>query len=159
MEKGMDKSELNLVAKTINGTFTRASPADFAEKVGIPAGWFVVSWRWMPETLQRRAQHGKWYKITSKHESIYRVLRFSTKLNGGEVKGEGQIVMDWSGWIELSGFANNTNVELTLEITPVSWWKYLVCVLSHPDPIYRLASELAILSVALGILSVVLAVV
>ena len=141
----------------MKGVFDRVSPAQFAEKVGIPPAWLVVSWRWMPGKSERRRQHGKWYKIRSPDAAIYRVLRFSSNLGGGPKQGTGDIVLDWPGWIELSDFAEDTSLRLELELTPVSWWEYPRCAISHPDPTHRLAGELAVLSVALGLLSVLLA--
>ena len=49
----------------MKGTFIRISPAQFAEKVGIPASWFVISWRWIPDKSQRRRAHGSWYMIAA----------------------------------------------------------------------------------------------
>lgn len=143
----------------MKGTFSRISPAAFSERTGIPDAWFVISWRWMPEKSDRRRQHGKWYRIKSTNSTVYRVLRFSTHLPGSESQEVGDIVLDWPGWLELNGFAENVDDSLELKIEPASWWVYPKCALAHPDPTHRLAAELALVSVALGAISLVLGVV
>src|SRR5450432_1713550 len=104
--------------------FTRTSPAAFAEKVGIPAGWFVISHRWMPLKPDRRKAHGHWYKIVSRHGTIFRILRFSTNLEGSAETKRGQIVVDWPGWLELWGYADNVDLPAELEITRASRWRF-----------------------------------
>ena len=141
----------------MDGTFTRISPAEFAEKVGIPAGWFVISHRWMGDKKQRRLSHGKWFKIKSEHTTIYRILRFSPNLEGGPKQNTGQMVLDWPGWIDLWGRAEDVDRALDLEFTEAKRWEYPKMAMSHPDPTHRLAGELGLLSVFLGLLSVILA--
>lgn len=68
-------------------------------------------------------------------------------------------MLDWPGWLELNGFAENVDDSLELKIEPASWWVYPKCALAHPDPTHRLAAELALVSVALGAISLVLGVV
>ena len=54
----------------MKGSFERVSPAAFAERIGIPLGWFVISHRWMPEKKQRRERHGKWFKLSTSSVSL-----------------------------------------------------------------------------------------
>lgn len=143
----------------MKGKFTRISPAAFAEKVGIPAGWFVVSHRWMPEKSTRRQSHGRWFKIKSTEGEIFRILRFSVKLEGSPKSGTGEIVVDWPGWLELFGHAENVDGPIELELSEAHWWQFPRLAVSHPDPTIRLSGLLGLLSVVLGVLSVVLAVV
>ena len=143
----------------MKGNFTRISPAAFAEKVGIPAGWFVVSHRWMPEKSGRRLSHGRWFKIKSAEGEIFRILRFSASLEGSPNSGTGQIGVDWPGWLDLFGRAENVDGPIELEFSEAHWWQFPRLAVSHPDPTVRLAGLLGLLSVVLGILSVILAVV
>lgn len=143
----------------MKGTFSRVSPAEFAEKVGIPAGWFVISHRWMPEKSERRRSSGRWFKITSSSGSIFRILRFSPNLSGtpnGDTKGD--IVLDWPAWLELNGFADDLDKSVELTFSRASWWQFAKLAESHPDPTYRMAGRLAIISVVLGAESLVLSV-
>lgn len=141
----------------MKGIFNRTSPASFAEKIGIPMGWFVISHNWMSDKKSRRLNHGKWFKIESKYGHIYRILRFSAKLPGTPRTGKGEVVLDWPGWIELYDYAEDVDGDLELSITKVTWWQYPKMALSHPDPSHKLAGELGLLSAALGALSLAIA--
>ena len=140
---------------TIRGTFTRVSPAEFAEKIGIPAGWFVILHRWIGEKKARRLQHGKWFKLSSEPNSVYRVLRFSASLAGAPGK-PGEIVIDYEAWLDLFGRTEDVGGPLSLEIRAARWWELPRLATSHPDPAVRLAGWIAVLSFALGIISLVL---
>ena len=140
----------------MNGRFSRKSPAEFAEKLGIPVGWIVISHRYMPDRVSRRHAHGRWYKVSSEHGNIFRILRFSANLPG-TADSPGEMVVDWPGWLDLHGRAEVVTQPLDLKISKVSWWAYPKMALAHPDPTVRLAGELGLLSVALGLLSIVLA--
>ena len=141
----------------MRGKFTRVSPAAFADKVGIPAGWFVMSYRWMPEKLNRRSFHGRWFKIKSTRGEVFRILRFSADLSGGPTKGAGEIVIDWPGWLDLYGRAEDVDGSIELEFTKAKWWQFPRLAVSHPDPTIRLSGLLGLLSVGLGFLSIILA--
>ncbi|MFW2456512.1 hypothetical protein [Methyloversatilis discipulorum] len=143
----------------MKGTFNRIAPAAFAEKTGIPLGWMVISHRWMPEKSERRRAHGKWFRLKSAHGTSYRVLRFSANLTGSPPDNTGDLVIDWPAWLELSGYADDVNGPLELEITKASLWQLPQLAASHPDPAMRLSSMLGFVSVVLGVLSIVLAVV
>lgn len=143
----------------MKGNFTRVTPATFAEKVGIPAGWIVISYRWMPKKLDRRLAHGRWFKIKSGEGEVFRILRFSVNLEGSPASGSGQLVIDWPGWLDLLDHAEDTDGPIELEFSEGRWWQYPRLAISHPDPTIRLSGMLGLLSVALGILSVVLAIV
>lgn len=142
---------------TISGSFTRVSPAAFAEKIGIPAGWFVISHRWLDEKKTRRLQHGKWFRLSSAENAVYRVLRFSPRLAGAPGKS-GEIVIDYEAWLDLFGRTEDVDGPLSLEIRVARWWELPRLATSHPDPAIRLAGWIALLSLVLGIVSVVLAV-
>lgn len=139
----------------IQGTFKRMSPSKFAEKVGIPQGWFVISHRWMPDKTNRRKYHGKWFKLVTPSGQVFRVLRFSVNL-AGKPGGQGDIVIDWPAWLDLFGRVENVDRPIEIEITPAKWWEYPRLAISHPDPAMRLAGWIAITSLALGFISVIL---
>ena len=138
---------------SIRGMFSRRSPASFDEKVGIPPGWFVVSWAWMPDKRARRKAHGRWYRISSETGSVCRVLRFSGSVRADPTAETGTVVIDWPAWLELSNYAEETKAPLKLRIEPVPRWWFWTMALSHPDPIYRLAGALGLTSLILGVLS------
>ena len=143
----------------MKGTFSRVAPADFAEKIGIPMGWMVISHRWIPEKVKRRLAHGRWFRLKSTYGEVFRVLRFSASLPGGPSNGTGELVIDWAAWLELYGFAEDVKNPLELEISQARWWQLPKLAASHPDPAFRLSSILALVSVGLGALSILLAVV
>ena len=66
--------------------------------------------------------------------------------------------MDWGGWLKLDGYKEETSEELELNLKPAGWRSIPAIALSHPDPAYRVATKIALLSFGLGILSLVLAV-
>lgn len=142
---------------SISGNFTRLSPSEFAEKIGISAGWFVISHRWIDEKSVRRRQHGKWFRISSESNSVYRVLRFSPRLAGAPGK-PGEIVIDYEAWLDLFNRTEDVGGPLNLNIRVARWWELPRLATSHPDPAIRLAGWIAVLSFALGIISVGLAV-
>jgi hypothetical protein len=136
------------------GAFRRKPPIDFGE---IPVGWFVVSVRLLDKS-ERRIGHGKWHKIMAGRRRIYRILRFSTSLSEPQDDTEGQIVLDYMGWIDLAGRLDDIPTSLALTVRKARFWEVIFCCgNSHPDPSYRLAFQLALylglLSVLLGLLS------
>ncbi|HBQ8682557.1 hypothetical protein [Pseudomonas aeruginosa] len=139
----------------MKGRFERVSPAAFADKIGIPLGWFVISHRWMPEKKQRRESHGKWFKLSTSSGVVYRVLRFSANLRGAP-GSTGDIVLDWPAWLDLFAREENVDGPIEITITPAKWWEYPRLAISHPDPAVRLAGWISIVSLILGALSVVL---
>jgi len=144
--------------KDIKKKFTRASPADFSQKIGVPQGWFVISYRLVPDKKTRRLNHGKWFKIQSPQGHVYRILRFSVRLTGTPESDIGSIVLDWSALLKLTDYAEKPEEQdLDLTISNVRWWQYPLMAFAHPDPTHKLAGELGLLSVALGALSIAIA--
>lgn len=144
----------------INGTFFRKHLGVLKEKMPVPTGWFVIPYNLMPEKKDRRKCHGRWFTIKSEHKKIYRVLRFAPDLHG-TIKDDKQkdIVLDWVGWIDLCGRDENVDISLRLTISKTIFWERLICTgLKHPEPSYRLTTLLALISICLGLLSVILAV-
>lgn len=144
------------MGERIRGLFTRISPAAFTEKVGIPLGWIVISHHHMPSKSARRAAHGRWYRISCEGYSIYRILRFSPNLHYN-ASGENDFVVDWVGWLDLHGRADDVDEPISLEIVSVPLILTPLMTITHPDPTFRLMGWLALISVALGVLSVILA--
>ena len=134
--------------------FIRAS--QYSEQKEVPAGWFVISSQWFADKPARRISHGKWYRIKSESGCVYRILRFSPNLKGSPKIGSGQIVLDWPGWIDLNGRSGNESKQIELSISRAPWWKFFILPFSHPDPSYRLAALLGLISILLGVLSLIL---
>lgn len=137
------------------GNFERISPASFAKKIGIPQGWFVISHRWVPDKKKRRKYHGKWFKLSTAYGSVYRVIRFSVNLNGAP-GSTGEMVIDWSAWLDLFDREENVDQSIDISISPAKWWDFPRLALSHPDPAVRHAGWFSLASLALGLISIVL---
>lgn len=137
--------------------FKRVSPLEFAQKVGIPMGWFLVSHRLLPKMKDRRELHGKWCRIESNRGIVYRVIRFSPRLQSAGTEAR-DIVIDWQAWIDLYGREEDVSSPIELTVTKARWFQYPVLGLRHPDPSYRLATLISLGSAVLGVLSVVLGV-
>lgn len=141
----------------IDRIFKRLSPAELGEQVTLPAGWFVISFRHVPGKDVRRKLYGKWCKISSESGSIFRVLRFTGNL-AFALENPAEIILDYSGWLELTGHDEDTKKEIELKIRRAKWYQYPSCAHSHPDPSYKLANWIALLSLGLGLLSIALAI-
>lgn len=137
----------------ITSSFIRRSPADFAQKIGMPIGWFVLPHRLVPDMAERRRLHGRWCKLSTDKGTAYRVLRFSPRLRS---KGDGapEVVLDWAAWIDLNGRDENVGGPAEIAIQEARWWAYPKLATTHPEPSYRLASWIALVSLGLGLLSV-----
>ena len=140
----------------MRGTFRRVSPAAFADKAGIPIGWVVVSHRWMPAMAERRRSTGRWFRIESEFDTAFRIVRFSVNLPASPDQGTGDLVIDWSAWLRLSGFRDDTKPPLRLKFTRSGWWAFPFWVLTHPDPTVVLSGVISLISLVLGIVSLFL---
>lgn len=136
-----------------SGTFTRTSPAKFADKVELPAGWTVLRYDHLSEKLQRRATHGKWVALQSGQSKIFRILRYSVTLRSED------IVLDWAGWIDLQDRSPDAPDQIQISIRTPRLWENLLIPFMHIDPGYRMSAWLGSISLALGVLSVILSVV
>lgn len=135
-------------------TFVRTAPTKISEPHGIPVGWFVISHRLIHQKHDRVLAHGRWFRIEGPGGRIYRILRFSPNLKSSTPDAE--IIIDWQGWLDLHGRVENIKVALELEISGVRWWQTPVLAVAHPDPAVRVAGVLGLVSVALGVLSILL---
>ena len=141
-----------------DATFGRVSLHALFDNAPPALGWFVVSHHWVHAKKDRRRLHGAWCRISSEHATVYRVLRFSPLLKASADERMGDLAIDYPAWIALSGFQEDTNQPVRMIITKAKWWHRPLCALSHPDPSYRLSAALGLLSVFLGILSIVLSI-
>ncbi len=142
---------------TIDGRFTRASLPEGAP----PPAWLSISHRWVERKEDRRKLHGKWCRITSPYTSragIYRALRFGPTLAFDDARESGEVAIDWAGWLDLQGRDGLEQGELGLKIEVVGGLTVFLASWLHPDPSYRIASQISLVSFALGILALVLAV-
>lgn len=141
---------LNLV----QAVFSRKAPPEFEGGNGIPVGWACLSFRWVSEKQDRRRLYGQWVRIQSDYGKCYRILRFSASLKGTPASNEGEIVVDWSAWLRLSGYDDNSATQpLNLKITKAKWFEIPFVGFFHPDPSYRLSIALAYLALLLGLIS------
>lgn len=134
-------------------TFSRISPAAFAEKVGIPLGWVVVHHDHIPGKSDRRKAHGAWFEISSDRGKVYRMLRFSPRLKKGIGTNPADLVIDWVGWIDLHDRDEDVDGVLTLKLRRVPLWKRPRAYLEHPDPAIRLSGWLGWTSIILGLIA------
>jgi len=136
------------------------------EKITPENGWFIVAQHWMPEDnnsvenaykKDRRISHGKIFKIKNRANNavVYRVLRLSANMKGAKSSGQGDIVIDWSAWIELNDFKDDLAEKVDLEISKATLVENFLFVLKHPDQSIALAGKLALLSLFLGVISLV----
>jgi len=144
----------------ITETFQEIAPGPHTSM--LPLGWFAINHSWIKDKSDRRTAFDKVYKISSKHGTIYRNIRFLPKLKGikknkeNEVTQTPQIMIDWSGWITLTDVDNEKkNVELTItKANPIALFYHAD---SHPDPAYRHSMFIARIGLYLGIISLILA--
>ena len=141
----------------VDKTFNRKSTIGSVQEIGLPHGWFAISHLLVPKMTERRRLHGKWCKLTTNKGTIYRVLRFSPHLKSTS-EDAADIVLDWVGWINLNGQDEKINTPLQITIEESRWFEIPKQALGHPEPSYRLASLIALISLCLGLLSIALGV-
>jgi hypothetical protein len=125
----------------------------------IAQGWFAVSHLWVQSKADRRVATGNWFRIESEFSKIYRILRFRPQLASDTAKGTGEIMIDYDGWNQLSGFAEKTPTHLRLRFQRATFFEFVGCISSHPDPGYRLAGWLGVVSVLLGAIGLALGII
>lgn len=140
--------------KNIKGKFERVPPSDRTEQLTL--GWVAISHRFLDDKQSRRGAFGKVYKIKSEHGVIYRNFKFSPRLKGSAKKGEGQILLDWQGWLDLCNIeCENDSIELSIKKANV--FEEFFHSVTHPDPAYRHSMAVARVGLYLGIISLILA--
>lgn len=148
---------------TLKDKFHLTHRGALSEDRSIPIGWFAVSPYWFQSKIEEESyderkwkEYGSWWKIKGPEGSAYRIFRMSPQLKASSEDHHPDIALDWGGRIKLVGRPTDIKSE-ELELRPVKFLKYIVCMLNHPDPAYQLARMPALISVALGILSIMLA--
>jgi hypothetical protein len=155
----------------IEGVFERRLLRGDAEHLrldSLPTGWFAISHRWIEPTTARRQGRGRWYSIHNPESGncIFRALRLEPTLRveaGSEnTTPSGEIWIDYDGWLELSGLADDNPRSMPLRICRARWWQTARLAEKHPDPAYRLAARVAwilgLVSILLGVVSILLTV-
>jgi len=155
------------MASEFDGTFESVAMPD--GNMPLATGWVAVSFHWVNEqdgtaaVEARRRLYGRWFKITAEPPyggSIYRVLRFSSNLTFDSITKKGGVVIDWSGWIDLNGCKGDEKSPLKLKFREATCFeRHVLAAWRHPDPGTRQANKIAVLSAALGVISVGLAVI
>lgn len=84
------------------------------------------------------------------------MLRYDPNLKRDAESKTGEIELDWSAWLTLSDFAENTPKRMELEISPVRWWMLPQVMIAHPDPVQRLALRVSAVAFVLGVVGLVL---
>jgi hypothetical protein len=144
------------MSHSIKLVVNRLAPDKIFGPNALQLGWFSLSYLIFPTKAERRINTGKWFCIESTDGKIYRVLRFSPRLSFCSKDKKAQIVLDYDGWLHVLGYNEDTSKSLAVSIRRAEWYELLKCVLTHPEPAYRLAGWLATISVILGILSLVI---
>jgi hypothetical protein len=120
--------------------------------VEVPLGWIAVRHDWVVFKKDRRVLTGRLYRIRSQQGfTTYRFLRLMPNLKGARTMQPAEIVMDWDGWLDLSGRPEEVPDKLELEFSPVPRLLTPVFFTKHPDPTHRLAATLAWFSVMLTV--------
>lgn len=120
------------------------------------SGWFSISHKFidMPE---RKKYRGHWFKISSDYGSCFRVLRMDMLIHKDKADNVDFIHIDWDGWLALTP-DQKSKTDLDLTIKPIKIWDYWRLGSSHPDPAVRIAWVIALISLVLGVISVLLTV-
>jgi len=140
----------------ITGKFFKRVPLPGGEQ--LPLGWFAISYRFVKDSNQRRRTRNHWYQLTVNSRSIYRVLRFAANMEAGHDENPAGLSVDYQGWWELQGLTVPEEPQLCLDIRRANILGKIVANCRHPDPTHRFASWLAVIALALGIVSIALAI-
>lgn len=140
----------------ISKKFQRKSSAEFAQETAVPLGWFVLPSWMVDEKHQRRRLYGKWCRLKTDQGVVYRVIRFSPRLKSKDEPAD--IVLDWAAWLELNGHDEDVQQPIKITITEADPLQIVRAAVHHPEPGYRIASWLALISVGMGLLSFALGV-
>lgn len=117
-------------------------------------GSVAVSHLWVDEKQARRRSTGRWYRLTSPDtgRAIFRVLTFDPTIRRGDESHAGGIVIDWTGWLMLTDYAEDTQQSLELELRRARWWNYPRLAVTHPNPVSRVALQVSAVAFVLGII-------
>jgi len=132
----------------LRAAFKRIAPGVRTEELSI--GWVAVSHLFISDKRERRKLRGKLVRIKSAHGTIYRTLKFSSRLKHGEA----QILLDWDGWITICDDENEAG-QVEVEITLASAFGKVYHSMSHPDPAYRHSMAVARIGIYIAIISLI----
>jgi hypothetical protein len=118
--------------------------------------WFTISHRFLDDKVDRRMASGKWFQLRTTDGTIFRILRFESKLAYSDNVGTADVFIDYHGWLKLIDYSENIDVTTDVEFKKAGWWQLMHCMVSHPDPGYRLAGWISLVSLLLGIVGLAL---
>jgi len=102
---------------------------------------------------------GKWFRLRTSDGTIFRILRFDPQMAYSDANGTADVFIDYHGWLKLIGYGDNVDVTTNVEFKQARWWQKMHCMMSHPDPAYRLAGWLSLVSLLLGIIGLALGII
>ena len=144
----------------ILATFDQTNPAD--KGISSELGWFVISPHWFKDKVTRRKLHGKWFRIQDQDTGkvIYRIIRFSPRFKKSSEGDRGEVLFDWPAQFVLNNYEGVEKSTYRLKIRKANWLQQLLAAWIHPDPsqrlFFRIGLILGVLSVVLGLISLVL---
>jgi hypothetical protein len=94
---------------------------------------------------RRRKATGKWYRISSEHQSIYRYMRFNPNLSSSD------IMIDWDGWILLNNYGKKFEDSIELTIRKIKLHEALPAVWNMSSPSARLTTRTALFFTFVGL--------
>jgi len=118
-------------------------------------GWFSISHRLVENKYRRRPLYGNWFCKKANGKTIYRQLKFNPTLKSND--GQEQIALDWLGSIKLNNFnSENETSPIKYEIHQANRLESIYANIYHPDQGLRAAYKLGIVSLILGLISLVI---
>lgn len=139
----------------IRGRFRRDATREYAE------GSVAISHLWIDDKQQRRRSTGRWYRLSGSQggRAVFRVLTFDPTLARGKGDEGAALGIDWSGWLALIDYADDTTSAREVEFTRARWWHLPRIAVTHPNPVSRLALQVAAVAFVLGLIPFVVSLV
>jgi hypothetical protein len=138
----------------IKYTATKEAESKMPNEI-LKIGYVAISHHWVDDQAQRRLMTGRWVRIRSGQQSIYRVLRFNPQVICDKRLASGGIILDYDGWNELSGYVPDTPQTIPIVIDRSGLGAAFWGAIRHPDPTHRLACQLAYVSLVIALVSLV----
>lgn len=136
----------------IEKIFSRKSPKKHAEQAMYQNGWITIPYRLVESVSERRQLYGQWVKLESDKGSIYRIASFSGNMKGSLKNNEpAELVVDWSGWLELQGYADKVAETVQVRITKVRLYEKILIYFQPFDPYARLAAGCSLMFTLIGV--------
>ena len=144
----------------VSGRFRRVF--DLSKQGGDPPtspprpGWVYLPPALVADKTRRRRWRGRLVRIVARQTgvAIHRRLAFGARLRKGGDGTPGEVGLDWDSWNALQdgGDADVLDLEIRPSRSLLAW-----AGVGHPDPTVHTAATLGLVGLALGILSLVLA--